>query len=383
MLRMALRSLRQNALASVLTAASVALGTGLSLGVLLLADGAQDAFEKTAQRVPILVAGTGGSRIDALLATLYHTGRAPGRIRRAYLDALARDPRVEWLVPLALGDRVGGFPLVGTTGELFDRLGFELEGNRFDAGKRLAVAGSRTGLVIGETFFPSHTGADGDRTHADESFTVSGVLAPTGTAHDRAIWIDLDEFLHLAGHDRDAAAVSAAFLKPRNLSPLLVEPLLRDITESREAQAIRPLLVVAELRGLFGTAERVLRMISWLVIAVAATAVSVSLYNTMATRRREIAVLRALGAKRGFVVAVVMTESVLLCVGGACLGLLLGHLGARFAAPAIERYAGASFEPGLLLPQEPLLLMGMAVIGAVAGTLPAVRAYRVDVAVVL
>jgi len=381
MLRMAFRSLRQNALASALTALSVALGTGLTLAVLLLARGASGAFEKSATGVPILVAGTGGSRIDALLATLYHVGRAPGRIRESYVGSLSKDPRVEWVVPVLLGDRVRGFPLVGTTPGFFEHLGFAVSGRGIDAGERLAVAGSLTGFGIGDTFFPSHSGAEGDPTHVHEMFTVSGLLRETGTAHDRALFVRDGDFRALSGHD--AGGVSAAFLKPRNNSPMVIEPLLRDIAESREAQAIRPTQVVAELIGLFGTAERVLRLVSWLVIAVAGISVSVSLYNTMAARAREIALLRAVGARRGFVVLLVMTESVLLCVGGALLGLLLGHLGAGLAAPAIERYAGAAFEPGFLLPAEPLIVAFMAAVGVAAGTLPAVRAYRVDVAATL
>ncbi|MHC4938271.1 MAG: ABC transporter permease [Planctomycetota bacterium] len=373
---MAIRSLRQNALASVLTALSVALGTGLTLAVLLLAQGAQGAFEKTTQCVPILVAGTGGSRIDALLATMFHTGRAPGRVDAGYIDELAEDPRVEWVIPIAVGDRVRGFPLVGTSAELFENLGFEVKGRGLDA--RFAVAGAHTGLKIGDKFFPSHSGAEGDRTHFHELFTVSGLLVPTGTAHDRAVFVRVEDFLGLSGHD--AGGVSAAFVKPKNNSPLTIEPLLNDIQQSNRAQAIRPAQVVLELIGLFGTAERVLRIVSWLVIAVAATAVSVSLYNTMAARRREVALLRVVGAKRGFIVAMVLPESVMLCAGGALLGLVAGHIGAGFAAPAIERYAGASFEPGVLLPEEPLLLLAMAAIGAVAGALPALRAYRVDVA---
>ncbi|MHC4849520.1 MAG: FtsX-like permease family protein [Planctomycetota bacterium] len=379
MLSMAIRSLRQNALASVLTALMVALGTGLTLTVLLLADGAQGAFEKTTQSVPILVAGTGGSRIDALLATMFHTGRAPGRVETSYVEKLARDPRVEWVIPIAVGDRVRGFPLVGTSTEFFECLGFRVDGASIAEGR--AVVGVHTGLKIGESFFPSHSGAEHDRAHVHEVFTVGGLLQPTGTAHDRAVFVPLADFLGLSGHD--AKGVSAAFLKPKNNSPLVIEPLLRDIGESGKAQAIRPTLVVAELIGLFGTAERVLRIVSWLVIAVAAAAVSVSLYNTMAARCREVALLRAVGARRTFIVGLVLTESVLLCAGGALLGLALGHLGASFAAPAIERYAGASFEPGLLLPEEPLIILAIAALGAVAGTLPAMRAYRIDVAAAL
>lgn len=348
----------------------------MALSVLLLAHGAENAFSRTATRVPILVAGEKGSRIDALLSTVFHTGATPGLVPMDYVKKLQRDPRVEWAIPVVLGDRVSGFPLVGTEPAMLNQL--EVTGEPF--GGKQAVAGAHTGLAIGDRFFPSHTGARGDKTHQGEWFTVSGLIAPTGTAHDRAVYIDLQEFLALKGHRRDIRGVSGVYVKPISNSPLVVEPLLRDIDQSADAQAIRPTQVVAELIALFGTAQRVLQLVAWLVIAVAGISVSVALYNAMAARVHEIAVLRALGARRSVVVGTVLTEAVLLCVGGGLLGLAFGHLGATLAGPAIERYAGASFEPGILLPAEPLLLLGLAVLGAVAGTLPARRAYRVDVA---
>jgi len=392
LLRMALRGLRQHALASSLTALSLALGTALTVAVLLLAQRARGAFEETAFGVQILVAGNKGSRVDALLGTLYHTGRAPGRVALSYVDTLRADRRVEYAIPLAVGDRVGGLPLVGTTGELLDRFEprpgehFKLSGRRFDAGERFAVAGSATGLAIGATFFPSHGGIAGDRTHADEVFTVVGTLAPTGTAHDRAIWISLDEFLHLQGHGgmgrgegAEIPAVSGVLVKARSASPAVLEPLIKQINDGTEAQAIRPMLVVAELLALFGTARLVLQWVSWLVVGVAVVSVGVALYNAMAARGREMALMRALGMPRRSLVTVVLLEAIMLCVGGALLGLGLGHVAAAIAAPWVEGAAGVRFEHGLLLPDEPLILLAMAAAGAVAGVLPALRAYRVDV----
>jgi len=388
---MALAGLRQHALASTLTALSLALGTALTVAVLLLAQRARGAFEETAYGVQVLVAGNKGSRVDALLGALYHTGRAPGRVALAYVDKLRADPRVEYAIPIAVGDRVSGMPLVGTTGDLLDRFEprpgehFKLSGRRFDAGERFAVAGSATGLAIGTKFFPAHGGFEGDRTHADEMFMVVGTLAPTGTAHDRAVWISLDEFLHLKGHrglgrgEGEVAAVSAVLLKAKSASPAVLEPLIREINDGIEAQAIRPMLVVSELLALFGTARMVLQWVSWLVVGVAVVSVGVALYNAMASRRREIALLRGLGMPRRALVTVILLESIMLCVAGALVGLALGHMGAAIAAPWVESAAGVTFEPGLLLPEEPLILLAMAVAGAVAGVLPAVRAYRMDV----
>jgi len=119
--------------------------------------------------------------------------------------------------------------------------------------------------------------------------------------------------------------------------------------------------------------------VSWLVTGVAVISVAVALYNAMAARGREMALLRALGMPRRSLLTVVLLEAVLLCVGGALVGLGLGHLATVVAAPWFEAAAGVRLEHGLLLPAEPLILLAMAVAGAVAGVLPAMRAYRIDV----
>ncbi|MHC4957619.1 MAG: ABC transporter permease [Planctomycetota bacterium] len=386
-LGLAWRSLRQRPLSSVLTCLSVALGVALVIAVLLLEREARNAYRRTALGVEVLVAGNKGSRIDALLATLYHVGRAPGRVTWSYYEELKRDKAVAYALPLAVGDNYRGFPVVGTTAELFTSLrprpgvSFELDGRAF-GGKREAVAGSRTGLSVGDTFHPSH----GAFEHKDETFTVVGVTRATGTAHDKAIWIDVHDFLHMEGHvgmerhDHEHDAVSAVLLKTKSGSPLVIEPLIKRINDGNEAQAIRPVQVVGELMGIVGDAQKILSWIGALVVVVAALSVSVALYNSMAERRSEIGVLRALGARRSQVFAAVLLEASLICGAGALVGIAIGHGGALLAAPLMESRAGVRFEAAGLLPHEPLFVLVLVGLGCVAGVLPAMSAYRVDVA---
>jgi len=393
---MALRSLRERWLSSALTALSVALGVALVVAVLVLAREARTAFQGTATGVEILVGGTKGGRIDTLLSALYHVGRAPGRVPWTLYERLRDHPDVSYAVPLAFGDRYRGAPVVGTTAEMFTRfrprpgVAFEIEGETFARGGRLAVVGSeaarRTGLRIGDTLVPSHTGLDDDPRHRDEAFTVVGLARATGTAHDRAIWVDLDAFLALKGHeglvreDGEERAVSAVLVKTASPYPWVVEDLIRGINDGDQAQAIRPMQVVGELFALVGVVQRMLQWVASLVVAVAAAGAMVSLYHAMAERCRDVALLRALGASRRRIFGTVLLESTVLCGGGALLGLLLGHGGAALAAPLLEARAGVRLDGWSLLPAEPLLLLALLAIGALAGIAPAVRAYRVDVA---
>jgi putative ABC transport system permease protein len=393
--RMALRSLRQRFLATCLTAASIALGVALVVAVLVLEREARAAFRGTALGVEILVGGTKGSRVGTLLSSLYHVGRAPGRVSWSYNEKLRDHPDVDYAIPLAYGDSYRGAPIVGTTPEIFTRfrprpgVGFEIRGETFRGAGRRAVVGAeaarRTGLALGDTFFPSHSGLEDDHRHREETFTVVGIARATGTAHDRVIWIDIERFLALRGHaglargNDEEKAVSAVLVKAAAKSPLIVEGLIRRINDGTEAQAIRPLQVVGELFALVGDVQRILTWVAVLVVVVAAVSVMVAIYNTMADRRREIAILRALGATRARVLVTVLVEAALLCAFGAAAGLLLGHGGATLAAPLVEARAGVRLEGTGLLPWEPLLVAALFAVGCVAGLVPGLTAYRVDV----
>ncbi|MHC4931516.1 MAG: ABC transporter permease, partial [Planctomycetota bacterium] len=324
----------------------------------------------------ILVTGNKGSRIDALLSSLYHVGRAPGRVSWDYYEKLRADGRVEQAIPLAVGDNYRGIPVVGTDSALFTDFhplpgrSFECDGEVFaPGGGGMAIAGSRTGLKTGDRFVASH----GAYEHDDFEFRVTGVARPTGTAHDRVIWIDIGDFLQLEGHEgmqregEERKAVSAILVKTKSGSPLVIEPFIREINDGTEAQAIRPMRVVGELFALVGEAQRVLSWVSALVIVVAALSVMVALYNTMAERRREIAILRAVGATRLRVFATVVLEAALLCAGGALLGLLLGHGGAALLAPAVEMRTGVRLESVGFTPEE-LLIVLVAIVRRKPGT---------------
>jgi putative ABC transport system permease protein len=393
LLGMAVRNLRQRWLSTVLTGCSIALGVALVVAVMLLERSAGRAFKGTAHSVEILVGGNKGGRFETLLSALYHVGRAPGRVSWSYYEELKWHRDVDYAIPLAYGDTYAGLPVVGTTDEMFLRiqprpnLRFEVSGGALGDHRALlgAEAARASGLGVGDTFFPSHTGLEDDSRHRDEVFTVAGTVRATGTAHDRVIWVGIEDFLDLRGHEglareEEERAVSAVLVKTASKSPFIVESLIRQINDGTEAQAIRPMQVIAELWTLVGDVQRILSWVALVVIGVATISVMVSIYNTMAARRREIAILRALGARRGQVFFAILLEAALLCGMGALLGLLLGHGGAAIAAPIVEARAGVRLEAVGLITEEPLLLAALFAIGCAAGVVPALTAYRLDVA---
>jgi putative ABC transport system permease protein len=371
-----LRSLAQRRLSSILTAASIALGVAVTVAVLALKAQAQEGFRQSTVAHDLVV-GAKGSRLQLVLNTVFHLDRSPGNIPRSLAERLSNDRRVKSAVPIALGDVHQGHRVVATTNAFFD--GLPLAGGAIFSGEFQAVVGSRVALPLGAQFQVQHGGEFGE-THA-EQWTVVGRLAPTATAVDRAIYIDFESFYHIAGHTKEASnrdQISAVLLKTRGFNA--AQDLAYEINRGVEAQAVVPAEVVVELFDLVGQVDVLLLAVAALVIAVAAVSILVSIYNSMAERRRSIAIMRALGARRSQILAIVVMEAKLLSLLGALAGLLLGHLLVAAAGGAIAARAGVAVSPWAFRPEELLLVVGVVALGGLAGVVPALRAYRTDIA---
>jgi putative ABC transport system permease protein len=154
-----------------------------------------------------------------------------------------------------------------------------------------------------------------------------------------------------------------------------------EINEGMRAQAVNPIQVISKLMNLFvGNTQKILLCLTGLIVVVAGIGIFVSIYNSMSDRKREIAIMRALGASRVTVFSIILSESLLLCLGGGILGLLMGHGLVVVAAPFIESQAGIMVNPWSFDVMELVLfpiLIGMATL---VGFLPGLTAYRTDVA---
>lgn len=397
------RSLRQHALASAVTMLSVALATGLFLAVHAIERQAREAFTSAPSRFDAVL-GVRSSPLQLVLNGVFHLETSPGNLAWSEVEAVRADPRVALAVPFAVGDSYAGFRIVGTTAAAFAPE--ETEGGRFlrgagrvfDETRREAVVGSfvaqRTGLRVGSHFHPSHD----DRTvHEEDEYLVVGVRGATNTPADRAIWIPLEGMFRMEGHvlrggGREFAAdptapipdaekeVSGVLLTLR--SPMDGLSLDRSINkDGRTATLAWPIgKIVADLFDDLGWAQRVLSLVAALVGVVAAASVLASVYNTIEGRRREFAILRALGARRGTVFATVVLESAAITAGGALLGFLV-YAGVLAAAAAVIRA-----ETGVVLDLvrfgwvHAAAPLAMTLLGALCGLVPAWRAYRTDVA---
>ena len=402
------KSMSQHALSTLVTAVSIALASGLVMSVFSIKAQTYEAF--TGGQIGFdAVLGARGSQLQLVLNTVFHLETSPGNISWTIYQAVKKDPNVERAVPYAVGDNYRGFRIVGTTEEIFTKFEYqkgrkfqvEAGGRFFDSNIREAVVGSyasqKTGLKVGSTFNPYHGLIFDERLRHAEEYKVVGVLQPTNLPSDRVIWIPIEGFYRMSGHvlrgtgeifqpkageeiPDEHKEVSAVMLKFKN--PLGGFTLDQTINKQGKVATLAwPIgRVMAELFDKIGWVNKILTLVAYLVVVVAAGSILASIYNTMNERRREFAILRALGARRTTVFSTIVLEAASI----AALGTLCGY--AVYAAILF----GASYlvraQTGVVLDimqfNSVLVLTPLAMIflGALAGVIPALKAYSTDVA---
>jgi putative ABC transport system permease protein len=433
------KSIRQRWLASFLTALSIALGVALMVAVLVINGVVSRMFNQNATGFDMIL-GAKGSPMQLVLNTIYFLDKPIENIPyKYYLDMKAKK-WVEHAIPFALGDTTedGKFRIVGTTPEYFECEYMPENGKdpprklRFQAGQPIsgtfdAVIGARVarayGWTVGKKFPIAHGGNTSD-IH-DEKFTVSGVLAPTGLPIDRAVFINYDGFYEIEGHGKSEAeakaeekarregAIAIADAPAEATSPakksakkeptpderkqvtaILIQVkgrgveaagtvflMLPKINKGSVAQAVNPIEQIRKLlNDVVGNIRTMLVVMTALIIVVSGVGIFVSIYNSMSDRKREIAIMRALGARRHSVFSVIVAESVLLCLGGAAAGLLLGHLIVFIAGPIVERRSDILIDPWFFETHELWILPAILILAVIVGLVPGITAYRADVA---
>lgn len=448
LLRIAWRNFCYRSLSSILTTISLALGVALVVMVLAVFGIVTEAFSRNAQVGYNLVVGPKGSALQLTLNSVYYLSQPienlPFTEYMEFFDAATRaemvrkyggDPALGerdgvyaafvgggYAIPLALGDYLGEFRVVGTTPAFFQELrhgptledpfafrdGRALKSHSPEYGYYEAVLGSRVAafmnLSVGDQFSSTHGDPEG-KGHG-KKFTVVGILAPTGTPNDRAAFVNLEGFYLQENHAKPITAEDREKLVPpteapedpdgimpltipeREVTSILVRTgmpmfgvvLENQVNESLRSQAAAPVGEIAKLmNAVIGPLLAALLVITLITCVVAAVGVLVAIYNSMNDRRRDIAVMRALGARRGTVTGVILLESFLVAVIGALSGWFLAHAAIWIFSGEIEDRTGV--QVGILTTSAyewyifPLVL----ILAALAGILPAASAYRTDV----
>ena len=416
---------RRTALALVLL--SVALSSFLLLAVERVRQDLRQSFASAVSGTDLLVGARGGS-LPLLLYGVFRLGQPVAPMRWRSVEALAADPAVAWVVPMSLGDSHRGFPVLGTTTAYFrhfrhgegQALRLAQGGtwrDRFEAVLGAEVA-ERLGLRPGDRIVLSHGGGEiEENEHADHPFRVSGVLARTGTPVDRTVHVSLAglDALHdggglpglpglpllpgfapppaaLAGVTAPASPLLAAeptgAVPPREVTAALVGLHQRAAVfsvqrrvnelETEPLMAVLPGVALDELWDAVDLGEGALRLLSALVAVVSLAGLVAVILAGLETRRRELAVLRAVGASPRHVLALLLLEGALLSTLGTLAGALAGVATVLLAGPTIAARWGLVLSTGA--PDAHSLALAGAVIvgGTLASLLPGWRAYRLS-----
>lgn len=409
-LTLAAKSLWNRRLTSALVVLAIALSVTLLLGVERLRTQARASFANTLSGTDLIV-GARGSPINLLLYSVFRIGDPTNNVNWSSYRTLAADPRVAWTVPLSLGDSHRGFRVLGTDHSYFQHYryarnrplrlaeGHEFE-DLFDAVLGAEVA-ERLGYRLGQSIILAHgAGEISFAMHEDKPFRVVGILARTGTPVDQTVHVSLAgiEAIHadwrggapLPGFHLSAEQVRQLDLTPKTITAFLVGlktktaifRVQREINEftAEPLLAILPGLTLQQLWDLMGLAENALLVVSGLVVLVSFTVMLVALLTSLNERRREMAILRAVGARPSQIFTLVLGESVTLALAGAVCGLLLLQGALWLAGPVLEGRLGLTIAAWPPSSHELMLLVAVLGCGFVAGMIPAWRAYRYSVA---
>ena len=408
--RLVLASLWSRRLAVLFVVLAVAVSTVLYLSVERLRVGAWQSFSSTVSGTDLIVGARSGS-VQLMLYSVFRIGNATNNITMASARDVAAMPDVAWTVPLSLGDSHRGFRVVGTDATYFERYRYgrgrrlELrEGRAFDdlfdvvLGAQVAA---ELGYDPGDRIVIAHgLGQAGLVAHDDLPFTVSGVLQPTGTPVDRSLHVSLRAItaIHVdwqsgarardttpadvlraraAAGELEADAVTALLVGTK--SRLAVFRTARAINEYREEPllAVLPGVALQELWAVIGTAERALAAVAFMVVVTAIVGLVATILATLEQRRREIAILRSLGARPLVVSALLVAESGLVTLAGLVLGVLLTTVAVPLAAPWLRAQYGLDLPVGLSA-RDVAVLGAILAGGLLAALLPAWRAYRMS-----
>jgi putative ABC transport system permease protein len=410
MLRLALKSVWNRRLTAVLLITSIALSVTLLLGVERLRTQAKDSFTRTLSGTDLVV-GARSSPISLMLYAVFGLGDATHNISWAAYRHFSEHPRVAWTIPMSLGDSHRGYRVLATDANYFEhyRYGRQraltlVEGKTFN-GVYEAVLGAevaeRLGYRPGQQIVVAHgAGEVSFAQHKDKPFRVTGILDRTGTVVDRTVHIPLAgmEAIHLDWQGGapipwlhlSAERTLRMDLTPKNITAFLVGlkskaatfRLQREISdyEAEPLLATLPGVALSQLWDLVGVAEGALLLVAGFVVLVGLAGLVTAHVTALEARRREMAILRALGARPGQIFGLMVGEAVLLTLAGATIGLLVLQGLFFLAANWVEGRFGLALVAGWPTLEEWMLAGAVIVCGAIAGLVPAWRAYRFSVA---
>ena len=407
-LHLAWKSLSNRRITVGLTLLSIALSVCLLIGVERVRIEAKQSFANTISGTDLIVGARSGG-VQLLLYSVFRIGDASNNISWQSYQEIAALPGIAWSVPVSLGDSHRGFRVMGTTDDYFTHYRYarsrslELaEGERFDDLYDVVIGAEvadRLGYRIGDAVVVAHGANDVSfARHDDKPFRVSGILEKTGTPVDRTLHVSLQaiEAIHVdweSGAPVPGLSIDAERTRKMDLTPQTITAAMigleskiatfkvqRAINEYRAEPltAILPGVALSELWNLIGIAESALLVVSGFVVFVGLFGMLTAILTGLNERRREMAILRSVGARPAHIFGLIMGEAAVITAAGTASGILLLYALLSLARPFVESNYGIDIAAGALTTTEMLLAVIVMVTGCIVAAIPAFRAYRMS-----
>ncbi|MBY0415089.1 MAG: ABC transporter permease [Bdellovibrionales bacterium] len=398
------KSIKNRKFTSLLCIFSIALSVALFLGIERIRNGARDGFTNTISKTDLIVGAKGGP-LQLLLYTVFHIGGAVNNIKMSTYEDIKSNPQVEWTIPISLGDAYRGFRVVATNENFFEHYRFRgdrhvelAEGvvpqDTFDVVLGSEVA-KKFKHKVGDPIVLSHgLSSEAILSHDTTPFKIVGIMKPTQTPIDTGVYITLYgmEAMHFGWETGvpSGESISADRFKKENIeitqltsfmvklkSRIAVLRLRRniDMYPNEPVMAIIPALSLQEMWETIGYVEQILFLVSLCVLLVGVMSILISLYTSINERRREMAILRSLGARGTDIFFLLLYESSFLVLMGCLVGVLSMYGLLYFVRPWLESNFSVYLPIEVLSKTEWIYLGLIFVVGTLAGLIPAIKAY--------
>ncbi|WP_412495386.1 ABC transporter permease [Vibrio cyclitrophicus] len=402
---LALKSVLNRKATAILTILTVAVSVILLLGVERVKTEAKSSFANTISGTDLIVGGRSG-QVNLLLYSVFRIGNATNNIDWKSYEEFSQHNAVKWAIPISLGDSHKGFRVMGTNHSYFVNYRYgSKQPLTFQKGKEFeelfdvvigADVAKKLDYKIGDNIILAHGISDvAFSRHDNLPFTIVGILSPTGTPVDKTVHVSLEaiEAIHVGwesganlGHTPNAEVLKQRDFQPKQITAMMLGlnskiqtfALQREINNYRQEplSAIMPGIALHELWGMMAVAEQALLIVSGFVVVAGLLGMLSSLLTSLQERRREMAILRAMGARPRHVFGLLISEASALTFLGITLGVALLFALIAVVAPIVQQSYGINISISAITPHEWKLLMLVQIAGIIIGFIPAFRAYR-------
>jgi putative ABC transport system permease protein len=400
LLMIALKSAWNRRLTLGLMVTVIALSVTLLVGIERIRHDAREGFSRSVSGTDLIV-GARTSPVQLMLYAIFRIGEASNSMRWSSYQQLATHPSVAWTIPLSLGDSHRGFPVLGTSKGYFTYFLYGAaqplilaEGREFNDGADAvfdAVLGAevakRMNYRVGDHIVLSHgVGEIQLAEHADKPFKVVGILKATGTPVDRTVHVNLQamEAIHLdwqGGAQLPGFSIPAEYVRKFDLTPKQITAVLvglKNRTQVFKMQrfvndniqepllAVLPGVALDQLWQVIGTIEQVLLVISFMVTLVGLSGLMAVILAGLNERRRELAILRSVGARPRDIFLMLTLESLGLSLLGIFLGMLVLNSFSLFLGTWVQSQYGLTLTPIIVNMNDAILLSMVIGVRAIA-----------------